>query len=625
VDTNPLTVDSPADACRGGMWFAVLPDCDTAPAAAIRLPGAVQVRRHASGRPWLVGRWPAGELMIGAAGDTQIGVFGAGCTTAAELESAAADVSDLRQLDRLAARLPGSFHLVASVAGAVRVQGSISGMRRVFVARVGDVDVAADRCDVLARATGAGVSPERLAICLLAPEAPYPLEGEVVWAGVESLAEDHFLALGRDGRHSAVRWWTPPEPALTLAEGASALRDTLTAAVGARARSGLQLSSDLSGGLDSTPVCFLAAAALRERGDRLISVTTSTGDPADDDWAWADIAARAMPDIDRVLLPAEDLPLPYADLLQPGPADDEPLLDPGARWHVKRVVEILTSRGAELHLTGDGGDEILEPEPSYLRDLLWSRPWRTLSHLRGYRALNRWSWPAALRLLTERTSYADWLAASANALTAPPVDDDAPQSAGVAYRIPPWAADGVADVVRERVLAAAAEVRLVDINQRQHEDLQSVRTAGHEVRQTNHMTARLGLPISAPFLDDRVIETCMAVRPDERADPRRYKPLMVEAMRGLLPDEWLRRGTKADGTSMHHSGLRAHRAKLVELCEDSELARLGLVDADRLRDQCTAMWTSPLWPVALSRTMGLERWLRDVRDAGHEALTATKG
>ncbi len=47
------------------------------------------------------------------------------------------------------------------------------------------------------------------------------------------------------------------------------------------------------------------------------------------------------------------------------------------------------------------------------------------------------------------------------------------------------------------------------------------------------------------FLDDRVIEACLAVRPGERVSPGRYKPVLGAAMCGIVPEECLRRSNKA--------------------------------------------------------------------------------
>ncbi|WP_258341609.1 asparagine synthase-related protein [Saccharopolyspora gregorii] len=101
----------------------------------------------------------------------------------------------------------------------------------------------------------------------------------------------------------------------------------------------------------------------------------------------------------------------------------------------------------------------------------------------------------------------------------------------------------------------------------------STRQASQPVRSA--ASAAEGVRLSSPYLDDAVIAACAAVRPHERRSPWRYKPLLVEAMRGLVPDRSLRRSTKAEGSNLEHSGIRRNVAALAALCEDSRLAALG--------------------------------------------------
>ena len=140
----------------------------------------------------------------------------------------------------------------------MRVQGTVTGVRRVFHARVGGAAVAADRADVLAGLLDAEPDEQRLALHLLEPHILYPLAGQPIWREVDVLPTDHYLVLDGNGRHRQVRSWTPPAPVVPMAEGAPALREALSAAVALRTRGHELVSCDL-GGLDSTSLCSLAA------------------------------------------------------------------------------------------------------------------------------------------------------------------------------------------------------------------------------------------------------------------------------------------------------------------------------------------------------------------------------
>ena len=240
-------------------WFTVLGDHEAArPAAVVLRALATREVPHPSGRPWLLGRWPEGMVAIGQAGTVKLAAVGQHRITAEQLAEAAGRVQAVADLDRLATSLAGSFHLVASLDGRVRVQGTVTGVRRVFHARVGGPIVAADRADVLAGLLGTGLDERRLALHLLEPHILYPLAGLPVWRDVELLATDRYLVLDEDGGQRAVRWWTPPEPVVPMAEGAAVLREALSDAVDARVRGRELVSCDL-GGVDSTSVCCLAA------------------------------------------------------------------------------------------------------------------------------------------------------------------------------------------------------------------------------------------------------------------------------------------------------------------------------------------------------------------------------
>jgi asparagine synthase (glutamine-hydrolysing) len=119
--------------------------------------------------------------------------------------------------------------------------------------------------------------------------------------------------------------------------------------------------------------------------------------------------------------------------------------------------------------------------------------------------------------------------------------------------------------------------------------------------------------LAAPYYDDRVIEAGLAVRPQERITPWRYKPLIVEAMRGIVPDQSRSRQTKANGSCDADPGLRRHRAELLALWEDSRLHRLGLIDATVLRETCTRPLPPELQFGGLDQTVACEAWLRTLQ------------
>ncbi|MFH9887787.1 lasso peptide isopeptide bond-forming cyclase [Streptomyces luteogriseus] len=592
----------------GDAHFAVFTDRADAAAAArsFARPGS-RTLTHASGRPWLVGHWHDDEVVTASTRGACIAVVGCCPVDAGELRRRAAQLRDLAELDALARSLPGSFHLVGTLDGRTRVQGTASGLRLVFHTEIDGVRVAATRADTLATALRLEPDVEELAVRLLWP-APYPLFETSMWRAVTAVPPQTALVIAADGRTARhTRWWTPPEPVRPLADAAPLIRTALEDAVGARTRQGGVVSCDLSGGLDSTSVCFLADRSPA----RVVASTWPGHDPADTDLAWAERAMGHLPDVEHVVWDADASPLVYEDLLGIDDLLDEPTIGVMDRSRVLHHLPGLAARGSRLHLTGIGGDHVAWCSEAYYHRLLRTRPLFAARQLRGFRAL--WQWPLGrtLRALADVRPYGTWLADAAGDLRGPlPPSVTTGLGWGMTPRLFDWVTPEAERMARRALLEAAATATPLHPDRGLHTDLEQIRSCTRVIRQWDRMAARAGLPMASPFLDDRVIEACLSVRPSERVTPWRYKPVLTAAMRGIVPEECLRRSNKATASMDASNGLREHRADLLALWEDSRLAELGLVDGSELRRLARRPASPGLSDAILYSTIAAEVWLR---------------
>jgi asparagine synthase (glutamine-hydrolysing) len=438
----------------GDEWIVVLPDCELSVAAAEQLRfSATTTIAHASGRPWIIGRtWPS-TLTVGRAGTTQIAVFGCCSATVSELADLAARIKNVSDVSNSTSWLPGSFHLLASIGTTTRVQGTRSGLRRVYSARIGGIDVAASRADLLATLTEAQIDQRWLAVRLLYPVLPYPVGDTSAWRGINVLPPDSYLRVDSTGAAWPVHWWDPPEPSLPLTEGALILREALSTAVTMRTASEELISCDLSGGLDSSSICHLAA----KTSESLLALTT--GGPAvfDEEMSWADSAAAGLNHVKRFTLPADEMPLPFDDLTVSAGSMDEPFTGEPIKARLAAFAPYLTAHGSRLHLTGHGGDEILAgSKTSYLRTLVKTHLYRAMQHARGHSALRRWPMMQMLHAMTDRRSYRDWLRDEAEVITTAPRMETPRLGWCYPFRLPAWATGDAVDAVRD-ILRATAE------------------------------------------------------------------------------------------------------------------------------------------------------------------------
>jgi hypothetical protein len=77
-----------------------------------------------------------------------------------------------------------------------------------------------------------------------------------------------------------------------------------------------------------------------------------------------------------------------------------------------------------------------------------------------------------------------------------------------------------------------------------HSVLGTLRAGAGVARHFAQLATHRGRRVSLPFFDDTMMAATLAVRPHERCTLWRYKPLIVEAMRTIVPDESLTRTTK---------------------------------------------------------------------------------
>ncbi|MFJ9822425.1 asparagine synthase-related protein [Streptomyces sp. NPDC101151] len=607
----------------GDVWFTILPDGESGVAAARLLRHwATETISHHSGRPWLLGSWPDGHVTVGAAGARRVAVIGRCPVTVEALSARAGRLRDIGDVEQIGHGLTGSFHLLASVDGSVRARGSASGVRRLFHARVAGVSVAADRADRLAAVTKAATDEQLLAAHLLASPLPYPLDDRCVWQGVHAVPSFDCLLIAADGQVRTQPWWTPPEPDRAWQEGVPAVRSALAAAVDACTAGGGTVSADLSGGLDSTSLCFLAAReqeGTRPAGAKLVTLHWQSLDPDNDDAAWAVRAAARLPASEHVTPAPDQWPLWYsnlADLTGDAVPTDEPgpWVRDGAR--MAALSRLMRGRGSRLHLMGGGGDELFSTFPPHLHDYVRRHPLAAWSRIRTHRASQHWPLVQLLRQLADRRTFGQWLTAWAEGLTAPQLPSPAmvrgaPSTAwGVDLRMPPWATRDAAEAVRDLLREAAPTAEPLAPERGQHTALACVRTGGHGLRQLDQVMSRRGLRLAAPYLDDKVLEAALAIRVAERSTPGRYKPVLAEAVRGIVPDDVLRRNTKGEYSTDFHVSLHHNRAGLVELFDGSRLARAGLIDDAALRASLLGVHPTPEALRSLSSSLGGEIWLR---------------
>lgn len=541
----------------------------TAPRLAI--PVGAQILLH-DPPVWSVG---APVRLVDGPDGRRLVVFGSCGATDADLDRLA-QAGDRRSLDSAATAWAGAYTLLYDDGhGALTVWADPAGACPLYTCTFNGSTVWASSSLALAALCGSLPDAGWMAAHLVDPTGWTP--GFSAWSNVEQVAPGHRLAADLGAEPVPVPYWTPP--ALTREEAVDRLREDLAEGVRIRVV-GRPVSSDLSGGLDSSTLAALAA-----RCGPVIGVTYHPeGIKAGGDVDHARLVARAYPAIRHEFMALDDSHLPFSDL-DALPLTDEPAPSAITVAQFTAQLRFLADRGAVVHLTGDGGDNLFMPPPVHLADLARSGHWlRLAADAQTWARLYRQSpWPLLASALRR------------------------PRTLAGASGPMPWMTDYAME------LAAPIESAYPDTLSMGHADralLTEARYVGRTAATENQLAAAHGIEMHNPFTDTRVVEAALAAPAVERWSARRYKPLLSDVVAGLLPPPVVRRGAKGMFAVDHHHGLRVNLQRALDLA-DGHLADLGLINPAMVRATLrrAVLGVDIPWG-RLEPALGAELWLR---------------
>jgi asparagine synthase (glutamine-hydrolysing) len=405
---------------------------------------------------------------------------------------------------------------------------------------------------------------------------------------------------------------------LSPALGVQRLRGALTTAVGRRAQAYERVTSDLSGGMDSSTVTCLAA-----RSRPVLAVTYTDAHLADDDDArYARRAAAEVHGITHRVIDARHAAVAHFDRLEDPatvPPTDIPSLTLGLLAIKEAQLAPVAAHGSQAHLTGRGGDNVLTTAHSrYVDQFLAGQrlpalrgaasyarsqriaPWRVWRQLGSTAAIG---YPRALKRLARRFRSPAPLGGTPSAGW-----DDLAWCTGTSAAgwLTPAGRRAVADLVEARAQVADPDATPAAL----HDRLALEWMAGSHAMFDSIARQKWGVAIHAPFLDTAVVDACLGIASYQRVRTGLYKPLAQAAFTGLVPDFLLHRQTKTAFTTSLYTGLAANAPTLRRIITTSRLAQAGLIDAHRAGAALEAAVSGAPAPLADLHTLIVtELWL----------------
>lgn len=488
----------------------------------------------------------------------------------------------------------------------LEVWGSASGTSAVFWGETSSgTYIISDSAAAVATAIGAEIDMDRVALALANDVSVQISESRPFWTGVQAVRPGDRLTITPGSPPRTSIWWTAPSADQDLSTTAASLRGALLSTLSEDIDGRDAVTSDLSGGLDSTSLVF----ALSSLGVRPTTFRANSTNIHNDDEAWAHrtVLELGLDHSDIGSLGAERGSFDPVDRLRAGL--DSPALWRGSIGYLGALYTAIPNTPG-THFTGLGGDELFAFSPILLWSLAHAASPRHPSISR-FRALHRWPRFATARAVRSRQDIEAELAADLASTRGRRRSEPASALAwSPSINYPAWMPDDAVARARGVVQHELQKgLRPRDDDRARHQALESLHFQGAVLRQ---ISQAFTWPFRwrAPFLDTRVIEEAMRLDVRARIGATTIKPLLAATMAPFMSQEYFMRNGKGEYSDDIFSALERSRDSLMEFFDDSILARNDLIDLPRLRGAIRSPLAAGDGLGELERIVAVEHWLR---------------
>jgi asparagine synthase (glutamine-hydrolysing) len=445
------------------------------------------------------------------------------------------------------------------------------------------------------------LSEEKLADFLVLNHADHET---TIYRNIFRVPPAHVMRVAADGSITVRRYWSPAEiKPIRLASDqayAEGMREHLDLAVRRQMRSCHPIGCLVSGGLDSSSVCALAARALAETNQRLAAFTGVPRQGFDgrvpaghyaDETPYVDAIARAAGNID-VSYVRNDAGDDFAELERFFIALDGPVRNPTNLGWALAILRLARAQGRRVLLGGFLGNHTIS----------WSGWSQAIAHLkrgRLFTAYRQW------RLYYRRTPYSRW-AAVRKLFIEPLLPERLSHWADRRHhpnRIAAWQdhaairpdfADAMA--VDDRAQQAGHDFLY---RMRQDERIKGLDQVDYFGDWHAAEKAVTGVEVRDPTADIDVISYCFAVPPEQFLAEGIDRSLIRRAMWGLLPETVLTNRLSGLQAADWHEKLGNQRGELArriaELSQSALVRRI--IDVARI-EHAIKNWPSGGWHTA---------------------------
>lgn len=571
---------------------------------------------------WLCGNWQQQQIITLAEGCVRMVIIGT-CLAPDEILLEQFQSSARSGDYHLLMQLPGNYNMIFHIENDTYVFVDAMGVMSVFYTVwhssvvYSSLAVALQQL-IRAEVDHAWLSTSLAGICTLSL-----VQNRSPFRNIYPIPPGHYLHIA-SGKPICRRYWSPPSEYRQFSQAADLLRKQLLVAVEGRAKLYGNISSDLSGGFDSTTLAAIAANKLEKTGGKFYTITQKTFSAIQSsDVRCAEHVANLYSSINALMLEEQDIPSEYSHLELVSLTD---FPDPAHAYGMaafNSVMQLIASTDSRMHMSGEGGDAVLLSVSSYCVDLLKRGQFsKFLQHLSGWCRISKRPLLPLLILAVKRSliSYPRWLQQIKRLKAGDLMPQQQSLHTGIAWDLLPtvasWHSAELVQCVLEELQHWAKVAIPLSHSMGEHISIALIQLNALSARSTQQMADLYDVNLEFPYFDQLVVEACLSARPEERTSPLAYKPLMTAAFQHELPPSIYKRNTKGEYVADEFIGLRENRETINTFLESSLLADMGLINLEMLK---VAMQDFEMGFAAdlphFSNTLATEIWLRRLSES----------
>jgi asparagine synthase (glutamine-hydrolysing) len=436
----------------------------------------------------------------------------------------------------------------------------------------------------------------------------FPAAHLTPYVGIHAVPPSSSVLL-RPGKHAIRKYWDfDPSKRIryrTDAEYEEHFRTVFAEAVQRRLRSDSPILAELSGGMDSSSiVCMADTIIARGAAETPRLDTLSYYNDSEPNWNERPYFTKVEEKRGRT---GTHIEVGKEESFQFEPDNDRFAATPGSgggrpNEASRQFAACMTSQRNRVVLSGIGGDEVMGGVPTptpELEDLLARGHFRTLA-----RQLKVWA-------LNKRKPWFYLLFDAARGFF-PPALVGVPKH----KRPAPWL--NPAFVRRNRSALQGYETRLNFFGPLPtfQDNVSTLQVLQRQLA-CDTMSSNLPHEKRYPYLDRGLLEFMYAVPREQLVRPGHRRSLMRRALVNIVPDELLSRKRKAYVSRSPLAAISSEWATVTELTQHMVTSSLNVVAPDVFSEVLQKACQGQEVPtVMLMRTLGVEFWLRSVRNRG---------